>query len=103
MSDMGIGSFSANSAGMIAAADRLAQISKAMDQEVNSLEQEVESRLIGNWEGAAREAYWQHKKVWDQAFTRMGQLTQMSSLTVANSQNSLFSAEGANVRSWGNA
>lgn len=103
MSDLGIGSFSANSAGMTSAADQLMQLSRAMDQEVNALEQEIESRLIGNWEGVAREAYWQHKKIWDQAFTRMGQLTQSSSMTVAHSQNALFDAEGANVRSWGSA
>ncbi len=101
MSDMGIGSFSANSAGMTAAADQLMNLSKMMDQEVNALEQEVESRLLGNWEGSAREAYWRHKKIWDQAFARMGELTQMSSLTVANSQATLFSAEAANIRSWG--
>ncbi|GAA5062488.1 WXG100 family type VII secretion target [Thermocatellispora tengchongensis] len=69
---------------------------QALEGTLQNLEMELD-RLLGDWEGDAREAYWQARAKWDAASGRMAAVLQQLGGTIEIGRENFSRAEAANV------
>ncbi|MEO3787014.1 WXG100 family type VII secretion target [Actinocorallia sp. B10E7] len=71
-----------------------------LDNRLDNLEKYLESNLA-EWEGDAVQAYWEAKRIWDQACQDVANSITAMSSAIGNANQNYQDTESANRRIWG--
>jgi early secretory antigenic target protein ESAT-6 len=83
---------SANFGVLSSQAENFAIVAGTMRKELDELESSLQSKL-SQWDGDARQAYWQYKKQWDAAAADMQNVIQKLGLAIGTAHNNYTEAE----------
>ena len=83
---------SANFGVLSSQAENFAIVAGTMRKELDELESSLQSKLA-QWDGDARQAYWQYKKQWDAAAADMQNVIHKLGLAIGNAHSNYTEAE----------
>lgn len=83
---------SANFGTLSSSAENFAIVAGTMRKELDELEGSLQSKLA-QWDGAARQAYWECKKQWDAAAADMQNVIQKLGLAIGTANDNYQQAE----------
>lgn len=74
----------------------------SLQSTVDTLDSQLRANL-GEWSGAAQEAYYQAKAIWDQAMADMANVLNQLGVVIGVANTNYQQAEAANTALWGGA
>ena len=89
----------ANFSGLSAGAENFSLAARALRDELSDLEGKLKANLA-QWDGGAREAYWQAKAKWDKAANDMQTIVQALGGAIGDAHQNYQAAEKSNTSIW---